>query len=154
MKRKIIAFFSILSIAIVSVGSLVVFAADPPTQTSTSSTFYSVHSTDITKLSTSNGTAKVSAVKSTDTGNWKAVQAQAYQYNSVFDTFVCIDEDTKTGTSSTVQTTISTTNATNFCAVAQIGYTSVAATGTKETIIVNIRKTIDDKYVPKDVYYP
>lgn len=146
---------SILLGCSIGANSLVVNAYTYPTKKVTEEQFTGSFTQNYTKVNTHNGVATVRAKNASDSGNYKYVWAGMYTKSS--GTWNQHDTSSNTGTTTIVGTNVSTYTSydaacTNMVAIGQIGYTNIAQTGIKETIVINARASSTDNYVPEYEY--
>ncbi len=147
MKGKIIAFASVLVIAVTaSIGATSAFATNY-SKRCTSDSFTRSISTDKTVINAKKGSATILAKNSDYDGHYKFISIESYRYNGTGNFFTDIDDDFACGTAKTYTVVASTNNVTNIFIDGQMGYTNISNTGIEEYITLDIRKSTRYPYL-------
>lgn len=153
MKKKIIAFLSVLAISIGAFCTVVSAAKSYAYNTSTGTSFYCVASGPNISVTCDDDLGVVRALNSNDYYYYKYVELTSYVYNSDDadwdeEYFNCNTGNTKSVSTTTTQST----GTTNMLAIGLISYSSGSQTGYHYAGAANARKSISVPYLT-DYYY-
>ena len=149
MKKKIVTFLVLLSVVVISIGSISVYAYDKVKNT-ISNTFSETVSDSTGKLSTLSSSATITATDSNYYTKFKSVEATSIYIYGNYDTE--IDSNNNTGTSKSINTSFSTNGANAIVAKGQIYHTNIAQAGVYKSYLILCRKNNKVDIIP-DYYY-
>ena len=143
----------VLTILIVCTSSIVVFANqyDLPTKEATEQSFSANYTRTYTKVQTSLDTAATRAKNTSDNGNYKVIYAGVF--SEAGGSWSEVRSEVNCGTTTIVATNINTYGYGNLVAIGQMGNSTYSQAGTKETIVLNVRKSSSYNFVPEYYYY-
>lgn len=161
MKKKIIAFFSILAVSVILCGGIFANAVEKTYayNYASNSNFYcyTPESNANIKITADYDLGTVRALNSSDYYHYKYVEITSYHYNSDTQSFLEQEEGWNTGNSRTLTANTTITNSpnditTNTLVIGFIGYSSISQTGWHYAGAVHVRRNNSIPYLPSSYY--